>query len=226
MHYNSSLENFVDLVDFTANTPCTFIVYPAGAAGDLLSSILIKHYCNPAAEFFGITDTGQAIVRDSDYKYFNKNLKCDDVMLDHVNTHLSDKNCNLSNIDQIIFSNHGYTKESIFDILSFFKQARIIRIIAKNYTEHNIINWLHEYKNFGIIKEFVNVNTNYEVEFVNDERVLNIFFGDIINETRYEQTYDKIIKHLNLPYKLVRYDFIKFWLSKQHPNIKHLLEKI
>jgi len=37
--YQSKFENFINGVDFTAADPCIWVVYPVGAAGDLLASI-------------------------------------------------------------------------------------------------------------------------------------------------------------------------------------------
>ena len=73
MHYKSDIEIFKDHVDFDQNACCTWIVYPAGAAGDLVASIVNFHYARTGSRMFGITNTGQVIFRDSNKKEFNKN---------------------------------------------------------------------------------------------------------------------------------------------------------
>jgi hypothetical protein len=54
---------------------------------------------------------------------------------------------------------------------------------------------------------------------VEHERVLEFYFSDILNEQKFELVYSNIIKHLNLKYKLIRHDLIKYHISKQHKNI-------
>ena len=73
INYNEKLEsrNFVDNVNFTKNDECIWIVYPPGASGDLLASIINRHYISTGCDYFGIDDRGQVIFRPSDYKKTN-----------------------------------------------------------------------------------------------------------------------------------------------------------
>ena len=74
---NSLIEssNFVDGVDFTRNDPCIFVVYPAGAAGDLLISIIDKHYLRTGCEYYGIDDNGRVHMFTSDYELMDKHRR-------------------------------------------------------------------------------------------------------------------------------------------------------
>jgi hypothetical protein len=58
---NDNLEsrNFVDNVNFSAADPCIWVVYPGGASGDLLISIIDKHYLRTGCEYYGIDDSGR-----------------------------------------------------------------------------------------------------------------------------------------------------------------------
>jgi len=59
--YQSKFENFINGVDFTAADPCIWVVYPVGAAGDLLASIVNFHYGVTGCYYFGLTNRGQVI---------------------------------------------------------------------------------------------------------------------------------------------------------------------
>jgi hypothetical protein len=228
MNYDPSLEklNFIEGVNFTKNDPCIWVVYPPGAAGDLMSAILLKHYSQPAADFFGIDDTGRVIFRDSNYKHFNQIKKLDTTIIDKVNQHIGNKNSNYSVTDLVIFSNHGHKLNTVTEILDFFPQAKIIRIIPKTSYEYNITTWLQFYKNENKLLPFAEQQNNYSPEMVVNHNVLNIWFGDMLNEKSFDQAYGQIVEFLGLPYKLVRHDFIKFWISKQHPIIQPELLKL
>ena len=56
--YNPKVEpqNWQDGVDFSYTDPCIFVVYPAGASGDLLASIVNSHYLSTGSDYFGITE--------------------------------------------------------------------------------------------------------------------------------------------------------------------------
>ena len=71
--YTEKLEsqNFIDGVDFTRHDPCIWNVYPQGASGDLLASIINCHYGRTGSDYFGINNHGQVIFRPSDYKITN-----------------------------------------------------------------------------------------------------------------------------------------------------------
>ena len=235
LKYNSNLENFIDGVDFTCKDPCVWIVYPAGAAGDLLASIINFHYGRTGCYFFGIMDNGQVIFRPSDSKHSNKKFFKDGIVKDELeqlvwdtNTELGKKNLNYSLIDQIIFSNHYWRNIYINPILDFFSNVKIIRILPLNTLEQEIIIWLEKYKNQNQLTEFNAPDTIKPLLLttITDPRLLDIHFGSLLNENQFENTYKKIIKHLDLDYKLIRFDYIKHWLSKQHPIIQPILKTL
>jgi hypothetical protein len=234
MQYNSNIEDYETYSNFSRNDPCIWIVYPAGASGDLLASIINFHYARTGAEFFGIDDTGRVIFRSSDNKYsnweFHNNANYDpgQGLIDGVYTTLLNKKLNYRLTDQIIFSNHAYKNNQIEKIVNFFPKSKIIRILPKTNLEQEIINWLCVYKNTNTIKEFIRPNSIIvEPDLTTAHtQVLDIFFSDLLSEKTFEATYDKIVQHLNLDYKLVRYDFVNYWHTRQHPAITSLLAEI
>jgi hypothetical protein len=59
---NLDANTFVDGIDFSADDPCIFVVYPAGCAGDLLISIIDKHFARTGCEYYGINNKGRVII--------------------------------------------------------------------------------------------------------------------------------------------------------------------
>ena len=226
MHYIPGIENFQDFVNFEQDSNCTWVVYPPGAAGDLVASIVNYHYARTGSQFFGITDTGQVIFRDSNKKEFNSNFKIDQNFINTTNQKLSEENLNLSLLDHVIFSNHGWQEETVNQIVKFFPNAKIIRILPQTNLEYSIVKWLAEYKNKNNELEF-SINENFDqCTKIIHRRVLDLGFGEIFNEDSFEQFYTKLINFLDLEYKLIRFDFVKFWLSKQHPTIQSKLKQL
>lgn len=226
MLYNPSIENFEDLVDFNQNSHCTWIVYPAGAAGDLLASIVNFHYVRTGARFFGFADNGQAVFRDSNNKDFNHNQKVDQHFINTTNQALGNHNLNLSLLDNVIFSNHGWQQSKVKQIVDFFPNAKVIRILPYNNVESSIVKWLSNYKNQNKIGSF-KLDEKFEpLHGIAHPRVLEIRFGHLFQEETFEQCYTGIVDFLNLGFKLIRFDFVKFWLSKQHPTIQDQLLKL
>ena len=58
---------------------------------------------------------------------------------------------------------------------------------------------------------------------VSHNRVLTVPFGVLFNKDSYYAWYDQIIKFLNLPGRLICFDYVKYYLSRQHPSIQPLL---
>jgi len=231
MRYNSKFENFIDCVDFTSQDPCVWIVYPPGAAGDLLASIVNFHYGRTACYYFGITKAGQVIFRPTDSKLSNLKYLSDNTLnlnqnfINDVNSEIGKKNVNYSLLDQVIFSNHAYEDQQVNSILNFFPKAKIIRIVPKNTLEQQIINWLASQKNKATINKFETSATNNAIAQteITDSRLLDISLGSIVNHQSFEKTYNNIINHLDLEYKLIRFDFVQHWLDCQHTEIKPIL---
>ena len=223
MEYNSKTEKFVDYVNWTKDDPCIWVVYPAGAAGDLVAAIINFHYVDTGAKFHGITETGQVIFRDTNKKIVNLTQTIDLSIVKDIESCLSEENTNYSKIDQIIFSNHSYKEQDIEKILNVFTKSKIIRIIPKDENEYNVIQELSSYKN-GISGK---TNNNNWLPLDNcKEQVLEIYFGNLFSRDKFNQTYKKIRDHLNLPYKLISYNFIEFYLSKQDKTILQALSNL
>jgi len=222
---NESLEsrNFIDGVDFTRNDPCVFVVYPAGAAGDLLISIIDKHYLRTGCEYYGIDDNGRVHMFTSDYESidFYKNYTFNNQWFYNLAENLGNRNLNYSLLDQVIFGCHMYQDLQIQHILDTFLQCKIIRIVPTDQQGQDLIQMLASLK--------VNtVGTSSFVNFVpptviNDSRVLSIPFGSLFNEKCYYKWYDHIINFLNLNGRLICFDYIKYYLSKQHTSVQSIL---
>ena len=230
MIYQSKSEKFVDGVDWTCDDPCVWIVYPPGSAGDLVASIINFHYARTGSFYFGLAPNGQVIFRPSDGKIINQKYhrQMDPTQLVYdVNFEIGSKNLNYSLLSQIIFSNHLYQEFQITRILECFKQAKIIRILPATGFEKDIIRWLAAYKNDNVVvKEFKEVTTDIYRDALSDNRLLDVQFGRLFNEETFDQIYDQIVDHLDLPYKLIRFDMVEFWLNHQHEIIRPMLNKI
>ena len=232
--YNSKFEQFVDGIEFTADDLCIWVVYAPGSGGDLLASLINFHYINTGSQYFGLGPQGQVIFRPADGKRVNqKYLKTNNVLFEKqfiydVNTELGNKNLNYGMLDQIIFSNHAYKDIHIKQIKTFFPKSKILRLVPGNILEQQIAHWLGNFKNKGILDEFIATSDNfqYNIEKCNNEFLLDINLTDIVNKTKFEITYNKIIEFLNLPHKLIRFDFIEHWISNQHPTIKPILQQL
>ena len=219
--YNKHIEprNFSDKIQFDLDKPCIFVVYPPGASGDLLASIIDSHYLNTTSDYFGINETGQVIFRPSDYKITNEcpsNLLFSNQWVYDIRESLSNRNKSYSNTDQMIFSNHLYSNKDIKTILRNLPQAKIIKIYSDNNYEDCLINYQKELKNRNneLDIKFPNY-VSYGIKYNNTSRILHVPYGSIFDEERFENIYSSIVNFLNLNGKLIRFDFIKYYKSKQ-----------
>jgi len=223
--YNKNLEpaNYVDGVDFEKTSPCIWVVYPAGASGDLISSIVNSHYIETGSRYYGISELGQVIFRPSDNKITNRYMSqhqelpvFDDQWFYQLADQLSEKNLNFSLLDQFIFSCHAYKAKHIDHIRTSFPNSKIINIFCDDVQGNTMIDVLGNLKN--------NTSASHRrCERHEHDNVLNIPFGAMFNPTLYYTYYDRIINFLGLPGRLVCFDYIEFYLSKQHGDIKHQL---
>jgi hypothetical protein len=228
--HNPNLEskNFVDGVDFTKNDPCIFVVYPAGAAGDLLTSIIDKHFLRTGCEYYGITDTGRVMIYTTDYELIdieltkNKTVNFNQQWFYNFSDKLSERNLNYSLLDQVIFGCHLHTTENITYILDTFTKAKVINIYPKDVTGNTIIANMRNIK-LNFLSESSNEVKIKENKLVNHKRVLNIPFGCLFNKDSYFNYYNRILNFLNLPDQLISFEYIQFYLSKQDVNIKNML---
>jgi len=228
--HNEQLEsrNMIDGDDFTRDDPIIWIVYPPGAAGDLLISIIDKHYLKTGVEYYGITDSGRVMVYSSDYEMIDFNngnyYNFTDKWFYEFADILGNRNLNYSLLDQVIIGAHMHTPEKIQDILNTFNKCKIINIYPYDFFGRQIINTLaHTKLNNEIIELDYTNNNSLSNKLNSDPRIINIPFGCLFNEELFEKTYKNIIDFLDLPGKLIRYDFIKYYLSKQQNGIDKVL---
>lgn len=229
---NESVEsrNFVDGIDFTRNDPCVWVVYPGGAAGDLLISIIDKHYLRTGCEYYGINDRGRVKMYTTDYEMIdrdildNKPFVFDEQWFFNLADNLGQRHLNYSLLDQVIFGCHLHLPADINCILETFPQAKIINIYPKDKKGLNLIKMLGAYKVKNVLDySILNDTTDYHADLVQHERVLNIPFGALFNDTAYCNCYNTILDFLELTGQLICFDYIKFYLSKQQPEIRNLL---
>jgi hypothetical protein len=222
--YNKNLEpaNYVDGVNFEKNSQCIWVVYPAGASGDMVSSIVNSHYIETGSRYFGISESGQVIFRPSDNKitnsYMNKHKKLpvfDTEWFYKVADQLSRNNLNFSLLDQFIFSCHAHEIKDIDQIRESFPNSKIINIFCDDTQGNTIINSMSNLKN--------NTSNHAHKTSQPHDHALNIPFGELFNSTSFYVHYDRIIDFLGLPGRLVCFDYVQFYLSKQHSDIKNQL---
>lgn len=229
--YNKKLEsrNFIDGIDFTRYDSCIWNVYPAGAAGDLLTSIINFHYGQTGSNYYGIDSNGQVIFRPSDYKITNVRHQnrlplFDETHFFEIANSLGDRNLNYSILDQFIFSCHLYKKKDIEHVLSTFPKCKIICTYIKDSRGQAIVKFMSNLKNKNMLTDLIiEDNKLINNELVIHPNVLNIPFGGLFQENSYYDYYDQIINFLNLNGRLICFDYIEYYLSKQHHDIKDQL---
>jgi|APSaa5957512576_1039674.scaffolds.fasta_scaffold02724_5 hypothetical protein len=231
--YNPKLEskNYIDGVDFTKDDPCVWVVYPAGASGDLLISIIDKHYIRSGCEYYGIEDSGRVHAYTTDYEIISLSnelgaqVEFNDQWFWNLSNKLAERNLNYSLLDQIIFGCHLHDKDDIKKILETFPKAKIINIYIADMLGREITRYLHEFKREKNKIELLNATNNAPIEnkLASDNRVLNIPYGCLFNEEPFELVYQQIVDFLELSSKLIRYEYISYYLSKQPAEVRSLL---
>jgi hypothetical protein len=236
MLYNPELEQFRDFVEFGPDSPCIWVVYPAGCAGDLVASTINFHYADTAAKFKGVTPQGQVIFRPSDQKISNLYHQQSDVLtfdqqfFFDIAEKLSNTHTHYSKLDQFIFSAHAFSPDNVHSILNKFSRAKIIRILPKNEYQDRVRKWLALYKNNGVTTQFDQVTaTGVSMSVlppISHVRLLDIGLSDFLDPKQFDATYLKILSHLNLEFPLIRYDFVQYWLDRQDSYIKPFIAKM
>jgi len=229
---NEMLEsrNFIDGVDFTCDDECIFVTYPNGAAGDLLISIIDKHYLRTGCEYYGIADNGRVHMFTTDYEMMDlyRAYEFTDKWFYDLAENLGNRNLNYSLLDQVIIGVHMHTPEENQYILNTFNKCKIINIYPYDSFGDQIIRKLAHAK---LKNKIIDLDYTNNIDYTNnnslnsDPRIINIPFGCLFNEELFEKTYKNIINFLDLPGKLIRYDFIKYYLSKQQNGMdKELID--
>ena len=234
--YNPKVEpqNWQDGVEFSYTDPCIFIVYPAGASGDLLASIVNSHYLSTGSDYFGITENGQVMFRPSDYKLTNlrnqTRIGLEDIfteqLLFDIAESLGKRNLNYSMIDQMIFSNHMHKAADIELILDKLPNSKIIRIFSEDSIQDQMIEYQQNLKNANIDNriEFGTLITHNALN-ITSTRLLNIPYISLFSKHSFHQIYKMIVKFLDLDSRLIRFDFIKYYLKQQTEEFSTALQK-
>ena len=234
--YNPKVEpqNWQDGVEFSYTDPCIFIVYPAGASGDLLASIVNSHYLSTGSDYFGITENGQVMFCPSDYKLTNlrnqTRIGLEDIfteqLLFDIAESLGKRNLNYSLIDQMIFSNHMHRVAEIELILDKLPNSKIIRIFSENSIQDQMIEYQQNLKNANIDNriEFGTLITHNALN-ITSTRLLNIPYISLFSKHSFHQIYKMIVKFLDLDSRLIRFDFIKYYLKQQTEEFSTALQK-
>lgn len=238
MHYDPRLRNCTDIQGFTQDSLCTWIVYPPGAAGDLWGAIIGKHYPRTGNYFLGIDGSGKVISDTIDHKWVNFKLMVRDQIdfktefVNQINQGYRDNNFPFSMSGQCILVNHSWQDAIVEKIITELSQARVIRILPGDDYDIKLINWLAAWKNQKTLCDFESMQLDlyFQHQIKNSKfqhpRLLDLRFRDLWSHVNFEKTYSSIIEHLNLPYKMVRYDLVKFWFDCQHEQIKPHLVKL
>ena len=221
---NEALEsrNFIDCVDFTKDDPCIFVVYPAGSSGDLLISIVDKHYLRTGCEYYGIADNGKVHMYTTDYEFMDQfdHYKFDDTFFYHVAESLGKRNLNYSLLDQVIFGTHMWRDTSVNLILDTFSKAKVIRILPHDARGNNILHALAQKKLGDLDPGQSTLNQTLS----DNPRVLEIPFGSLFDQTNYYKQYDRIINFLNLNGRLICFDYVQYYLTRQGQTLAKTLE--
>jgi len=234
--YNPVLEDFVDGVDFGPNNPCTWVVYPPGCAGDLLASIVNFHYVETGARFKGIASNGRVIFRSSDMKLSNQRMQSNTLKFDNqffydVADSLSARHLNWSKMDNFIFANHCYTDNYIQMILDAFSNCKIIRLLPRTHRAQEIVRWMNRFKNSSSGATTLVLPNNADDKLPpqthwDDPRLLTVFFDDFINQKNFASMYQHIQTHLTFAGPMITYDFVKFWIDHQHPEVQRHIKRL
>ena len=221
---NEALEsrNFKDCVDFTKEDPCIFVVYPAGASGDLLISIVDKHYLRTGCEYYGIADNGRVHMFTTDYEFMDQfdHYTFDDKFFYSVAESLGKRNLNYSLLDQVIFGTHMWRDRSVKLILDTFAKAKVIRILPHDSKGNDILHALAKKKLGDLTPGQSTINQTLSA----NPRVLEIPFGSLFNKNNYYKQYDRIINFLNLNGRLICFDYVQYYLTRQGQTSAKTLE--
>lgn len=235
--YNPKLQTHehVDGINFTADDPCLWVTYPAGAAGDLLIAILDKHYLRTGCEYYGINDHGKIMLRTSDCESIDMHLRrrsridFDDQWFWDFADNLANRNMTYSMLDQVIFGCHMNRPEWLTQILAVFRRAKIINIYAQDPLGLHILNTMAAYKLRNLDPGDNIIQSFPERDFVpmiySHDRVCNVPFGCLFDRGVYDRWYEIIRRFLGLDGALISFDFIDFYLSKQLPVIARTLKQ-
>lgn len=215
---------FVEDVNFTKNDPCIFVVYPPGASGDLLISIIDKHYLKTGCEYYGIADNGRVMMYTTDYETIFHDTEFNEQWFWNLEENLGSRNLNYSILDQVIFGSHLYKDHQVQRILDNFPLAKIIRITPIDTNGNELLTWLWFSKLENTFNDLKLDNNKPIGNAIDSPQVLDLPFGFMFEESNYQKYYDQILDFLGLDGKLICFDYVKYYLSKQDKYIRdHLI---
>ena len=225
--YDSSIEPVNHSVkSFDRDSPCIWITYPPGAAGDLLTAIIDKHYLRTGCEYLGIDAHGKVVLRTSDYDSVdvalinNGHLQFDQQWFWDFAKQLNQRHLCFSMLDQVIIATHYCAYHQIHHLLDTFANAKIVNIYCKDPDASRIISnmarWKLEHQSPVIESAIHRPATSV---LVAHERVLNLQFGCLFDQQIYDRTYRLLCAFLEFPAPLINFEFIQFYLSKQHSTL-------
>jgi len=229
--HNPGLEsrNYIDGLAFGRHDPCLWVIYPPGAAGDLLISIIDRHYLRTGCEYYGINDRGRVMLYTSDYEMIdialskNGRIEFTDQWFYDFSDQLSRRNLTYSMLDQVIFGCHLHHPADVKHILANFDNAKIINIYARDNFGKHLIDTMRDSKLHLRDPDKIllyDQNSDYHLDLVHDQRVLNLPFGFLFDRACYDRYYAAIRKFLGLSGPLICFDYVDFYLSKQNETIK------
>jgi len=132
----------------------------------------------------------------------------------------------------MIFGTHLCTDEKIKELQQFFISSKIIRIVITQ-EERELVNILSDKILNGDVVEEIKESRRSTKHLAHKEiqptvynaNIIDFKFSSLFNEEEFDNEYSKIIKFLDLPYKLVRYDFIKYWISKHPKEVREIFNE-
>lgn len=212
-----------------ANTPCIWIVYPPGCSGDLVASIVNRHYTDTGSSYHGIKANGQVHFISSDDKLINIRHKkslplLTDEMYDDVSNSLNNRNLNIT--DPLLFSNHLCSVLWIRRILNSMQNSKIIRILPADVIEERLAFVMGKYKNFDSMYTFDSFVRSCDIMQMTHDRLLTVPFGSLFSKPSFDASYQRIMKFLSLQTAIVQYDYIEDYISRQHPDFIEKLQQI
>jgi hypothetical protein len=210
------------------------VVYPPGAGGDLLISIIDKHYLRTGCEYYGINESGRVMIYTSDYKSVSLTLQqgkrviFNDQWFYDFSTQLGNRNLTYSMLDQVIIGCHLHQPNEISYILDNFNNAKIINIYAADRHGEFIIEQMRNTKlntDDVVVTELSEIqNFQLNPALVSNDRVLTIPFGCLYSNESYSKYYELVRKFLGLSHPLICFDFVDFYLSRQSKVIQNYLQ--
>jgi len=215
---------------FTANDPCLFVVYPPGASGDLLISIIDKHYLRTGCEYYGINEQGPVHLYTTDYKLTVLTKNSNDLFTEQwffdFNDSLARRRLSYALLDQVIIGCHLYRRADQQQILDSFPQAKIINIVPESSQQRSMIKYQTMLKNQNVDQGRLIADGIFDPQILDHTRVLNVAYGSLWTAQRFEDTYTDIVSFLNLSGKLIRYDYIDYYVSMQSPVFRQAVSEL